>query len=104
MREAYPKIPCKNCIKGTKEDTVITTFCKFLHNVNSMGKNIGKLFGKNICFYRKERGLSQEQLAFQVGLEKSTVSHYECGTRTPNLKTAQKLADALGVNLAELVN
>jgi transcriptional regulator with XRE-family HTH domain len=69
-----------------------------------MGKNISKLFGKRLRFYRKEKGLSQEALGFEVDLEKSAISHYELGTRCPNLKIAQKLAEALDVTLAQLVS
>ncbi len=48
---------------------------------------------------RNEAGLSQAELGSKVGLEKSTISSYESGTRTPTAYTAAKIAKALGVSL-----
>ena len=68
-----------------------------------MGKNICKIFGKNLYNIRIEKGLSQEELGFEVGLDKSTIGKYELAKRCINLKTANKLAEALGVNLIDLL-
>ena len=46
---------------------------------------------------RKEKGLTQVQLAKIAGVTRETIGNYESGERTPPLAVANKLADALGV-------
>jgi transcriptional regulator with XRE-family HTH domain len=50
---------------------------------------------------RKERGLTQDQLAEVSHVDQSTLSQIETGRRTPGVETLQKLADALGVEVAD---
>lgn len=66
--------------------------------------DICKIFGKKLFQIRKERGLSQEQLALDLDLDKSTIGKYEKAKRCINLRTAKKLADALGVKLSEMLD
>lgn len=68
-----------------------------------MSKNICKIFGKNLYNARIQKGLSQEELGFEVGLDKSTIGKYELAKRCVNLQTADKLARALGVSLIDLL-
>lgn len=49
--------------------------------------------------FRKEKGLSQTELADKVGLKQTTISQYERGTRHPNLAMAKRLANALEISL-----
>lgn len=42
---------------------------------------------------RKNRGLSQSQLAEELGISKSSVSMYEQGNREPDLTLLKKIAD-----------
>ena len=60
------------------------------------------MIGKNIKYYRLMRGISQEALAQQIGLNKMAVSNYEMGKRTPDLATIRKIADALQVTIGKL--
>jgi transcriptional regulator with XRE-family HTH domain len=60
------------------------------------------MIGKNIKYYRLMRGMSQEALAQQIGLNKMAVSNYEMGKRTPDLATIRKIADALQVTIGKL--
>jgi transcriptional regulator with XRE-family HTH domain len=60
-------------------------------------------FKDNLKRIRIERGLSQTELAELTGLTQVTISHYETGSQTPNVKTADKIAHALGVTLNELL-
>lgn len=66
-----------------------------------MSKDICKTFGKNLLNIRKEKGLSQEQLAFEVGLDKTTIGKYELAQRCINIRVANKIAIALGVKLSD---
>ena len=47
-------------------------------------------------------GLTQAKLAELAGVTESSVSYYESGDRIPVVKTADKLAHALGCTLNDL--
>lgn len=49
-------------------------------------------FGFRLKKMRKQAGLTQQQLAFQLGITKSVVSFYELQTRTPSPDVLAKLA------------
>ena len=51
---------------------------------------------------RRERELSQEALAFAAGVHPKHVSEIERANKDPRTKTVVRLADALGVTVAEL--
>ena len=59
--------------------------------------------GHNVRRYRLKKNWSQEELAHQAGLQQSYVSNIENGTRNPTVKVIKKLADALGVKPAALL-
>lgn len=52
-----------------------------------------------IKFYRKERGLSQEELAIRAGVKKSFVQHTERGINKADYENIKKLTDAMGLKL-----
>lgn len=62
-----------------------------------------QLLGENVRTLRKERGLSQEELAFQAGMKRSYLSDLERGTRNPSVRAVGRLAEALDVPAARLV-
>jgi len=51
---------------------------------------------------RNLTGVSQARLAVTAGMDPATLNRIEQGKGNPNLKTLEKLADALGVEVAEL--
>lgn len=59
-------------------------------------------FGEKLKLLRCTHGLTQEELARRIGTQKQSISRYENSDRMPGLKTAQALAEALGVSLPEL--
>jgi transcriptional regulator with XRE-family HTH domain len=59
--------------------------------------------GKTIKRLRTARGLSQEDLADLANLDRTFISMLERGIRRATLETAQALAQAFGMNLAELI-
>lgn len=60
-------------------------------------------FPERLTALRKERGLTQQALADQVGLAVLQVRRYEGGTSQPTLDVIRRLAIALGVSADMLV-
>ena len=59
--------------------------------------------GLNVQRLRREKGWSQEDLAFESGLHRTYVSGIERGVRNPTLLILDKLAKTLGVAPAEVL-
>ena len=59
--------------------------------------------GENIKYIRKSKGLTQKELAEKIGVTDSAITKYEKGDREPNWKTLNKIAEALGVTINDLV-
>ncbi len=57
----------------------------------------------NVRKIRKDRGLSQEQLALQADIDRSYISQLERDTRNVAFENILKIARALGVSLSHLV-
>jgi len=53
---------------------------------------------------RKEKGLTQEQLAEKTGVSSRTVSRWETGSNMPDICLLVELADFYEVDLRELIN
>jgi len=58
--------------------------------------------GMRIRFLRKEKKLSQEDLALEANINKNYLSDLENGRRNPSFEILEKLAVALGISLSEL--
>ncbi|WP_421762186.1 helix-turn-helix domain-containing protein [Devosia sp.] len=56
-----------------------------------------QIFAGNIKRLRKERGMSQEDLAFESGLHRTYISGIERGIRNVGLDNIGVIAAALGV-------
>ena len=56
-----------------------------------------EVFGANMRRSRKEHGLSQEQLAHDVGLAPSYLGQLERGQRSATLGVVQRVSERLGV-------
>lgn len=65
--------------------------------------DVVQLLGRNVRHYRKLRGLTQEQLALEVEMERSYVSDLERGTRNPSVRALGRLAEALGIEPSQLL-
>lgn len=59
-------------------------------------------FGERIRKFRKENGLSQEQLAFKAGLHRTYVGMIERAEKNITLINIEKIAIALNVTIKEL--
>lgn len=61
-------------------------------------------FGQNIKQIRKQRNLTQKQLADQIKISRSYLSDIENGRKNLSIKTVKKLADSLGLSVTDLFN
>ena len=60
-------------------------------------------FGKRLRDLRQAQGLSQEEFAYQCGLDRTYISGIERGRRNVSLRNIEKLAANLGLSLAQLM-
>ncbi len=60
--------------------------------------------GKFLQQLRKEKGLTQEQLAEQFQIARRTVSRWETGSNLPDLDLLIELSDFYAVDLREILN
>jgi len=58
---------------------------------------------ENVRVLRGSKGLSQEQLAFEAGVDRTLVSKIERTIANPTLEVLTKLAVVLGVPVARLL-
>jgi transcriptional regulator with XRE-family HTH domain len=61
-----------------------------------------KLFGNKIRIVRKAKGLTQEELAENCGLQNTYIGGIERGERNISLQSVERLAEGLGVVPFEL--
>ena len=67
------------------------------------GMELEVAFGQVLRELRKKRGLSQERLALEAGIDRTFVSLLERGLRQPTLRTMFTLGRTLGVKPDEIV-
>ena len=66
--------------------------------------NFGKNeIGKRIAEYRRERKLTQEELANRIGISAQALSQYERGMRYPDIEILKSLCTVLGVSSDYLI-
>ena len=61
-------------------------------------------FERNLVLLRKKNNLSQEELAFAVGVARQTIYSWEAGLNYPNIVMLKKLADVLGATTDDLLH
>ena len=64
-------------------------------------RSAGALVARNIRRLRVERGLSQEMLAVDAGIDRTYVSRLERGLENPTVTVLEKLARAFSSNIQE---
>ena len=60
--------------------------------------------GRLLQELRKEKGLTQEQLAERMGVARRTVSRWETGSNMPDLDILMELADLYAVDLRDILS
>lgn len=62
-----------------------------------------KKVGMRVKRFRKKKKMTQATLSERVGVHRIYIAQIEAGTKTPSLRTLQRIADTLRVPLADLV-
>jgi transcriptional regulator with XRE-family HTH domain len=65
---------------------------------------MGATFAESLKSLRTARGLSQQQLAIKLFVDRSTVARWELGDRKPDLAVIARIAKCLDVDAATLLN
>ncbi|OAF18665.1 helix-turn-helix domain-containing protein [Bradyrhizobium neotropicale] len=60
--------------------------------------------GKNVRRLRKQKGMTQEELAFAAEIDLTYVGGIERGKRNPSLLVMARIAEALSAPLSRLVS
>lgn len=66
--------------------------------------DVRERLAENLKRLRKERGCSQEVLADKAGLDRTYVSGIERKVKNPTIKVVQRVANALGCSLGQLLD
>lgn len=66
--------------------------------------SLEKIFGLELRRERNIKKLSQEELAFRVGIHRTYVSQLERGVKSPSLSILFKICAALEINPSKLVS
>lgn len=62
------------------------------------------MIGRFIAMKRKEKNLTQEQLAEKLGISNKTISKWENGKCMPDYSIVKPLCQELGITIAELMD
>lgn len=89
----------KSCFKCVLNYTFVLEY--FLREFMSQ---ICLSFGNKVKESRNERGLTQEELASNIGIERAQLSKIESGSVDPRLSTAIKLIKSLNIDTNEFIN
>jgi transcriptional regulator with XRE-family HTH domain len=68
-----------------------------------MAPSPAEAFGHALRDARKRQGLSQEEAASLVGIDRAYYGHIERASKVPTLTTVWKVAEAVGLKPSQLV-
>lgn len=94
IKQHMPRVSTKMC-------TIVR--CIIVHIGQDHAMNLRKKFGLNLQRLRRERRLSQEQLAHLAGCARAYLSGAEAGRRNSTLDMLEALATVLEVEPADLL-
>jgi transcriptional regulator with XRE-family HTH domain len=61
-----------------------------------------KVLGRNVLRLRRQKGITQEELAFEAGIDLTYMGGIERGRRNPSLLVMVRIAKALSVPFPKL--
>src|SRR6266487_4844581 len=66
--------------------------------------NLLKIIGKNVARIRREKKLSQEQLAYLADIDRTYIGYIENAKYNVTISKLEQIAEALEVSVSELIN
>lgn len=76
----------------------IHQYYKVIHMYNKISE-----IGKRIQKLRIQNNMTQNKLSKKLGIDRTTLAHYEMGKRTPGIDILWEIADIFGVSIDELI-
>ena len=70
--------------------------------LNAQEQKLMKAFGKRVAEVRKSRGVTQQELAENIGMSVVAIAYIETGKRWARLGTLNKIANSLKVSVEDL--
>jgi transcriptional regulator with XRE-family HTH domain len=68
-----------------------------------MATRLAAQIGKNLAFVRRERRLTQAEVAERIDVDAETISRFERGFVTPSIATLERLCAALDCRWSDLL-
>lgn len=70
----------------------------------SLKRKILKQVGINVQLYRRKANISQEKLAYEIGVDRTYISAIELGIKSPSLYCLYKIAEKLKISAKEFLD
>ena len=61
------------------------------------------IFAKKLIEMRKNRHLTQAELAEKLGMSRSIIAYYEASAKNPTLETLSRMAGFFSISISELI-
>ena len=65
--------------------------------------NLSEIFAQRITELRREKHMTQAEVAEKIGMKRAVVAYYESSAKNPTVNTVHKFADFFGVSVNELL-
>lgn len=62
------------------------------------------LFSKNLSFLRKEKNMTQSELANRINVDQTTIGRWEDGNREPTIGNVANIADVFNITIPDLLD
>jgi len=61
-------------------------------------------FPKNLSYLRKQKGMTQAELANKINVDQTTIGRWEDGNREPTVGNVANISDVFNVSIPDLLN
>lgn len=68
-----------------------------------LGEKSLRIFGTNVAVCRKNKGMTQEELAVKVGVSQTMINYIESGKKKPSLEIALTIAKEFNTTVDALM-
>ena len=111
MKDVFGFVKSLTCVEGKRNANfsmqyIMYTKFRFVNTkISTMETNseILKVFGQNVRAIRKDKNMSQEELAFKADLHRTYIGMIERAEKNITLLNIEKIANALDININNLL-